>query len=87
MKDNFSSYYKKLDKQQKEAMDHPDELGAGAAKRRKLPPQKRFPVVIAEYLRGTLNSGSGHKVKSLAQARAIARSESKTVAKDNKELP
>jgi hypothetical protein len=61
----------------REAMKHPDELGAGAKKRRKLKPKERFSAVMREWKRGTLNSGSGHKVKSYAQAVAVASSESK----------
>ena len=62
---------------EKAAMKHPDKLGAGARKRDKLPPKERIGVAVKEYERGTLNSGSGHKVKSKAQALAIGYSESK----------
>ena len=65
-----------LNERQKAAMKHEDVLGAGAAKRRKLPPEERYEVVMAEFRRGTLYSGSGHKVKSEKQARAIAYAES-----------
>ena len=64
-----------LNKRQKAALKHPDKLGAGAAKRRKLKPKERVGAVMAEYKKGTLNSGSGHRAKSRAQAIAIAMSE------------
>ena len=66
-----------LNPQQKKAMIHEDKLGAGAAKRRQLPPNQRGSVVMAEFTRGTLYSGSGHKVTNPAQAKAIASSESR----------
>ncbi len=59
----------------KEAMRHPDKLGAGAKKRKKLPPKEKVGVVMSEFKRGTLNSGSGHKVTNPKQAIAIAMSE------------
>ena len=65
-----------LNKRQKEAMDHPDKLGAGASKRRKLPVDERGAVVMAEFHNGTLYSGSGEKVTDEKQAKAIAYSES-----------
>lgn len=64
-----------MTKRQREAMRHPNVLGAGAAKRRKLPPGERGEVVMEEFRRGTLHSGSGQIVKDPAQARAIAFSE------------
>jgi len=59
------------------AMKHKDVLGAGAKKRRKYlkKPQEKVHVVMKEYKRGTLYSGSGEKVKSRKQAVAIALSE------------
>ena len=59
----------------KEAMKHPDKLGAGAKKRKKLHGEDKVHAVMAEYKRGTLNSGSGHKATSRKQAIAIAMSE------------
>lgn len=56
---------------------HPDVLGAGAKKRKKLQPKMRIRAVMGEYKRGTLYSGSGKKVKSKKQAIAIALSESR----------
>lgn len=56
-------------------MKHPDKLGAGAAKRRKLPPNERIEADMKEFKRGTLRSGSGEHVKSKAQALAIGLSE------------
>jgi len=66
-----------LPKDIQEALKHKDELGAGAAKRRKLPPKKRMWAVLEEYKKGTLNSGSGHRAKSKAQALAIGLGEGK----------
>lgn len=60
----------------KEAMKHPDKLGAGAAKRKKLPAKEKAGVVMSEFKHGTLNSGSGQKVTNRKQAIAIAMSES-----------
>lgn len=66
-----------LNANQKEAMNHPDKLGAGARKREHLSAKEKVPVVMAEFKRGTLNSGSGEKVTSLKQAIAIAMSEAR----------
>lgn len=60
-----------------EAMKHPDVLGAGAKKRRSLPEKEKIPVVMKEFARGTLNSGSGHKVTDKKQALAIGYSEAR----------
>ena len=38
--------------------------------------QRKFAKVMREYYSGKLKSSSGHKVKSRAQAQAIAASES-----------
>jgi hypothetical protein len=59
----------------KEAMQHPDKLGAGAKKRKHLKGQEKVHVVIKEFKRGTLHSGSGKIVKNRKQAIAIAMSE------------
>ncbi|MDD2493953.1 MAG: DUF6496 domain-containing protein [Tissierellia bacterium] len=72
---------KKEDKKIKNAMKHPNVLGAGAKKRKKLPPKKRTTAVMKEWKRGTLHSGSGKIVKSKKQAIAIAISESKSKRK------
>ena len=60
------------------AMQHPDKLGAGAAKRRSsgLNKQEKFATVMKEFGRGTLHSGSGPIVTNRKQAQAIAASES-----------
>lgn len=58
-------------------MNHPDVLGAGAKKRKSLPKKEKVEVVMKEFKRGTLNSGSGAKVKSRPQAIAIALSEAR----------
>lgn len=68
-----------MNKAQKKSLQHANVLGAGAAKRRKLPPKERVDPVMAEYTRGTLHSGSGHIVTSRAQALAIAMSEAKKI--------
>lgn len=61
----------------KKAMKHPDKLGAGAAKRKSLSPNDKVSAAVKEYERGTLNSGSGHRVKSKKQALAIGYSEAR----------
>jgi hypothetical protein len=65
----------KQSKKSKEAMRHPDKLGAGAAKRKSLSAKEKIPTVMREFSRGSLFSGSGHKVKDKAQALAIGYSE------------
>lgn len=69
------------EKRAKAAMKHPDKLGAGAANRKKLPNKEKIPVVMKEYARGTLYSGSGHKVTDKKQALAIGYSESRKAKK------
>ena len=64
-----------MNKAQREATRHPDKLGAGAAKRRKLPPKQRAAPIAYEFKRGTLYSGSGQKVTKASQMRAIIHSE------------
>lgn len=59
------------------AMEHKDVLGAGAKKRKKLPAKDKIEVVMKEFKRGTLNSGSGHKVTNPKQAIAIGLSEAR----------
>ncbi len=61
------------------ALRHPDVLGAGAAKRRKLMAAKdKIHAVMSEYKRGTLRSGGGgKKVTNRKQAVAIALSEAR----------
>lgn len=66
------------------AMRHADEMGAGSAKRRELPRKWRGSAVMKEFARGTLYSGSGHKVENPAQARAIAASEGNPPAKEKR---
>lgn len=60
---------------QKKAMKHPDKLGAGAEKRKSLPAKDKKAVVMKEFQRGTLHSGSGEKVTNPMQAVAISYSE------------
>lgn len=64
------------EKRKKEAMKHPDVLGEGAKKRKKLPKKEKVGVVMDEFKRGTLRSGgSGNKVTNPKQAIAIGLSE------------
>lgn len=67
------------DAKKQKIMTHPDVLGAGAAKRRAahLSPEKKIDVVMSEFSRGTLRSGSGEHVTNPKQAYAIAMSEAK----------
>ena len=57
------------------AMKHPNTLGAGAKKRSHLNAKNKRKVVMAEFRRGTLHSGSGAIVRDPKQAVAIAYSE------------
>ena len=72
------------------AMKHPDILGAGAKKRKKLKGRDKVHVVLSEFKRGTLHSSSGQKVTDRKQAIVIALSEAglskriKKVAKKKK---
>ena len=59
----------------KKALHHPDTLGAGAAKRKRLPTAAKKEAVMAEFKRGTLHSGSGEEVHNPKQAVAIMYSE------------
>lgn len=62
----------------KKAMKHKDVLGAGAKKRKALKnPKDKVEVVMKEFKRGTLNSGSGAKVTNPKQAIAIGLSEAR----------
>lgn len=71
-----------MDKVIEKAMNHPDVLGAGAKKRKRIrDPRKKVKAVMMEYARGTLHSGSGEKVTNVKQAFAIALSEAKKHAK------
>lgn len=59
-------------------MRHPDKLGAGAKKRSKMRSAKdKVKVVMEEFSRGTLHSGSGQKVTNPKQAVAIGYSEAR----------
>jgi len=61
------------------AMAHPNTLGAGAKARRKYlkDPQDKVHVVMKEFKRGTLHSGSGGIVKNRRQAIAIGLAEAR----------
>lgn len=71
-----------LTRAQKAAMRHSGRLGAGAKKRKHLRGKAKREVVMAEWERGTLHSGSGQIVpKTQAgakQAWAIAHAEAGT---------
>lgn len=56
-------------------MKHKNVLGAGAKKRKKLHGKDKMDVVMAEFHRGTLHSGSGKIVTDPKQAIAIGYSE------------
>ena len=64
-----------LNKRQRAATRHPNVLGAGADKRKKLKGEEKVGVVMHEFKHGTLHSGSGEIVKKREQANAIAMSE------------
>lgn len=61
----------------RKAMRHSNKLGAGAKKRRGLGGKTKIEVVMKEFKRGTLHSGSGAVVKKRSQAIAIALNEAK----------
>ena len=68
----------KLDKVKnrfRKAMRHSNKLGAGAKARKHLKGQDKVHVVMSEFKRGTLHSGSGHIVTKRSQAVAIGMSE------------
>lgn len=66
----------KADTDVQDALDHPDELGEGAKKRKKLKSKKdKVSAVMKEFGRGTLHSGDGKIVTDRKQAIAIAMSE------------
>ena len=61
---------------QDRAMEHPDKLGEGAKKRKKLKdPKDKFATVMREFYAGTLHDSSGKIVTNVEQAKAIAQSE------------
>lgn len=57
------------------ALRHGNRLGAGAKARKHLRGQAKVGVVMREFARGTLHSGSGAIVRNPKQAKAIALSE------------
>jgi hypothetical protein len=77
---------KESEARMKKAMKHPDVLGAGAKKRKKLPKGEKEHVVMKEFKQGTLNSGSGHKVTNRRQAIAIAIHEAKAAGEPIKPM-
>lgn len=68
----------------RKAMRHPDKLGAGAKKRRKLKAPDKVKTVMKEFAHGTLHSGSGEIVTNPKQAVAIGYSEARRRAKEGK---
>lgn len=64
-----------MTKAQTKALQHSNKLGAGAKARKSLKGQAKVEVVMKEYKRGTLHSGSGKIVKNRKQAIAIGLSE------------
>lgn len=75
--DGHKKHNSKLTHAEKKAMHHKDELGEGAKKRSHLTPKSKRKVVMEEFSRGTLRSGSGQKVTNPKQAVAIAYSEAR----------
>jgi len=67
--------HSKINKKEEEAMEHSNKLGAGAKKRKSLRGEEKVHVVMKEFKRGTLHSGSGKTVTKPKQAVAIAMSE------------
>lgn len=65
----------KYTKLQVKVMKHSNKLGAGAKARKVLKGEAKIPIVMKEFKRGTLHSGSGQIVKNPKQAIAIALSE------------
>lgn len=74
----------KKEKRKKSAMKHEDKLGEGAKKRKHLPNKEKVGVVMSEFKKGTLHSGSGEKVTNPKQGIAIALSEAKMDKKKGK---
>ena len=73
-----------MNERQKEALRHSNKLGAGAMKRKHLKGQEKVGVVMHEFKRGTLHSGSGGIVENPKQAIAIALSEAGLSRKQKK---
>lgn len=73
-----------MNRRQKEALKHPNKLGAGAMKRKKLKGQEKVEVVMREGYAGRLHSGSGQIVTNPAQMKAIAMSEAGLSKKQKK---
>lgn len=60
-----------------DALNHPNVLGAGAKKRSRLSNPHKIEIVMKEFKRGTLHSGSGQIVHNRKQAIAIGLSEAR----------
>lgn len=78
---------KKVKAAVKKAMKHKNVLGAGAKKRKKLGGKAKIEVVMKEFKRGTLHSGSGAKVSNPKQAIAIGLSEARKAGAKIKKKP
>ncbi len=61
-----------VDARIKEVTQHPNKLGVGAKKRKHLKGQEKVYVVMKEFKRGRLHSGSGRIVKKRNQAIAMS---------------
>jgi len=73
---------------QDRAMNHANKLGAGAKKRKQLHSKKdKAAVVMREFYNGTLHSSDGKIVTNVAQAKAIAMSESGQARKSMTNIP
>jgi len=64
-----------LTAKERKATQHSNVLGAGAKKRKNLPAKSKTKVVMHEFKKGTLHSGSGQIVTNPKQAIAIGLSE------------
>jgi len=73
-----------MNKKVREAMKHPDKLGAGAKKRKKLNESDNASAVMGEWKRGTLHSGSGKIVPKSNKKQALAILMSENRRKKNK---
>jgi hypothetical protein len=61
-----------MNKAQRKALKHPNKLGAGAKARKHLKGKSKVDVVMHEWGRGTLHSGSGKIVPKSNRKQAIA---------------
>jgi hypothetical protein len=73
-----------MNKKVREAMKHPNVLGAGAKKRKSLDKSDNASTVMSEWKRGTLHSGDGKIVPKSNKAQALAILMSENSKKKNK---